>query len=109
MAFRCSTRFDVGARLGELDRLSVRAPPVDVALAGVVGREHELLAAVLVEEILQIPRAVADVDLRVVEVVGVERAAVRANRDPSAVAGVICISPIAPDDDFASLRNFDSW
>ena len=28
---------------------------------------------------------------------------------PCAVEGVICIRPIAPDDDFADLSNFDSW
>ena len=44
---------DVRPRLGELDRLAVRAPPVDVPLAGVVGGEHEPLAAVLVEQVVR--------------------------------------------------------
>ena len=28
---------------------------------------------------------------------------------PRAVDGVSCIRPIAPDDDFALVSNFDSW
>ena len=40
---------DVGPGLGELDLLPRRAPAVDVALAGVVGGERELLVVVLAQ------------------------------------------------------------
>src|ERR671923_1394924 len=63
---------DVGARLGEGDSLALAAPGVDVSLARVVRRERRPLVAVLVEEMAQVPRAVADVDLRLVEVVDAE-------------------------------------
>src|SRR4029079_17602444 len=43
----------VGARLRELDRLAVGAPAIDVPLPCVVRREHELLAAVLPEEVVE--------------------------------------------------------
>jgi len=47
----------------------------------VVRSEHEALTAVLVEEVLQVPRAVADVDLGVVEILRVERVTVGADSD----------------------------
>ena len=93
---------DVRARLGELDLLAVRAPAVDVPLAGVVRGEDEPLAVVLLEEVVEVPRAVADVDRRrrrgrcVWKALPPVRIAM-----PCAVAGVSCIRPIAPDDDFA--------
>src|SRR5581483_6535520 len=71
----------VRGRLRELDRLALRPPRIDVALAGVVRGEHEPLAAVLAEEVLEVPRAVADVDLRVVEIRRVEPRSAGADRD----------------------------
>src|SRR3954451_2540374 len=59
---------DVMPRLGERDPAALAAPEVDVVLTGVVGGEGEPLVAVLVEEVPEVPRAVADVDLGVVEV-----------------------------------------
>src|SRR5205823_2766645 len=58
----------VGARLGETDAGAAGEPPVDVVLARVVGGEGRPLVAVLVQQVAEVPRAVADVDLWVVEV-----------------------------------------
>jgi len=73
---------NVVARLGEGDPHALTQPQVDVRLAGVVGGERELLVPVPVEEMAQIPGAVADVDLRVVEIRDAEGLAAGANRDP---------------------------
>ena len=73
---------DVRPRLGELDADALAPPAVDVPLARVVGREHEPLVAVLVEEVAEVPGAVADVDLRVGQVADVEGRAAGAQRDP---------------------------
>ena len=73
---------DVVARLGELDPAPLFPPAVDVRLAGVVGGERELLVLVLVEQVAQVPGAVADVQLRVDEVALVPAAAAGAVGDP---------------------------
>src|SRR3972149_1842382 len=52
---------DVVARLGELDSPTLLAPAVDVRLACVVGGERRALLAVAIEQVPQVPRAVADV------------------------------------------------
>jgi len=56
---------DVRSCLRKLDRLSLGTPTVDVALTRVVGGKHEPLVAVLAEEVVELPGAVADVDLRI--------------------------------------------
>src|SRR4051812_14225109 len=68
--------------LGEGDPPPLAAPGVDVLLAGVVGRERGSFVAVLVEQVAQAPRAVADVDLRVVEVGDAEARASGVHGDP---------------------------
>src|SRR5438034_1433312 len=73
---------DITARLRELDALSLLQPGVDVVLPRVVGGEREALVSVLVEEVSQVPGAVADVDLRVVEVADAETGAAGVNGDP---------------------------
>src|SRR6478672_1767819 len=55
---------DVRARLRELDALTRRAPLVDVLLPRVVGSKREPLVGVFRHQVMQVPRAVADVDLR---------------------------------------------
>src|SRR5439155_20445572 len=72
---------DVVARLRELDADALRAPAVDIRLAGVVSGEGRSLVAVLVQQVTQVPAAVADVDLRVLEIGRDESAAARARRD----------------------------
>src|ERR1043165_4005218 len=73
---------DVLLRLRETDSAPARLPAVDVLLAGVVCSQREPLAPVLREQPAQVPRAVADVDLRVVEVRDDETGAARPDRDP---------------------------
>src|SRR5829696_4693628 len=58
---------DVVPCLRELDLAALLAPAVDVRLAGVVRRERQFLVVVLVEQVTEIPRAVANVQLRVDE------------------------------------------
>ena len=58
------------------------APLVDVRLAGVVRREREPLVVVLVEQVPQVPRAVAHVDLGIVEIGEDEIVAACVHRDP---------------------------
>src|SRR4029077_10898704 len=73
---------DVVARLVELDADVLALPAVDVLLAGVVGGERQLLVAVVpLEEMPEVPRTVADVDVRVREVGDAETAAARVLRD----------------------------
>src|SRR5436190_9271687 len=72
---------DVVPRLGERDPAALPAPEVDVVLAGVVGGQGEPLVSVLVEQVAEVPRAVADVDLRVVEVGDAEARPPGAQRD----------------------------
>src|SRR5438128_2253411 len=72
---------DVGAGLREPDALAERAPDVDVVLARVVRGERAPLVAVLVEQVPQVPGAVADVDLGVVQVLHPEARAAGAERD----------------------------
>ena len=59
---------DVRTRLRELDALAGAAPAVDVVLARVVGSQGVLLVAVLQQQVAEVPGAVADVDLGVVEI-----------------------------------------
>ena len=59
---------DVVARLRELDPDALLPPAVDVRLARVVGGERELLVVVLVEQVAEVPGAVADVQLRIAQV-----------------------------------------
>src|SRR5207245_863004 len=59
---------DVGPRLRERDPLPVCPPAINVFLARVVRGERGSLVAVLVQQMPQVPRAVADVDLRVIEI-----------------------------------------
>src|SRR2546423_6076051 len=73
---------DVGAGLGEGDPAPLAEPAVDVVLARVVRRERGPLVAVLVEQVPQVPGAVAHVELRLVEVVEAEARAAGADRDP---------------------------
>src|SRR5437763_15638980 len=73
---------DVVPGLGEGDPPPLGAPGVDVLLAGVVDRERGPLVAVLVEQMAQVPRAVADVDLRVVDIADSEARASGEYGDP---------------------------
>src|SRR5437868_13560126 len=73
---------DVVTRLRELDRLALRPPVVDVLLARVVGRERRALVAVLLDQMTQVPGAVADVDLRIRQVGDVGGGPARVHRDP---------------------------
>src|SRR2546430_12782788 len=59
---------DIRAGLRELHAFAFGAPGVDVLLAGVVRRECKALVSVLLEQMVEIPGAVADVDLRVVQI-----------------------------------------
>src|SRR5581483_709282 len=73
---------DVPLRLRVRDPLSLLDPAVDVPLAGVVRGEREpLVAAVEIEQVAQVPRAVADVQLGVVEVANPELRPARPRRD----------------------------
>src|SRR5947208_12332439 len=67
-AFQLLDAGDVGARLGVADAGPASEPAVDVVLARVVGGERRTLVVVLVEQVPQVPSAVANVDLGVVEV-----------------------------------------
>src|SRR4029079_6523876 len=58
-----------------------RAPAVDVLLAGVVRSEREPLVAVLRQQVMEIPGAVAHVQLRVVEIGEDELRSAGADRD----------------------------
>ena len=85
---------DVAPRLRELDPDALLAPAVDVARACVVGGERGALVAVAVEEVAEVPRAVADVDL------GRRRGRRRRTASPPvrtamprAVSGSSCIRP----------------
>src|SRR5439155_1300228 len=73
---------DVGPGLGELHVLARRAPAVDVLLARVVGGEREPLVVVLHQQMMEVPGAVANVQLRVVQVGEHELRAAGPNRDP---------------------------
>src|SRR5437868_12517486 len=73
---------DVVPRLRELDRLALRPPVVDVLLASVVRGEGRPLVAVLLDQVPQVPRSVADVELRVRQVGDAERRSARVHRDP---------------------------
>ena len=92
---------DVRARLGEL-RSAARSARQRSTLPcpALYAASTSALVAVLAEEVREVPGAVADVDLRV--------RGGRSSRNceppvrsaiPWAVAGVSCISPIAPDDE----------
>ena len=97
---------DVCARLRELDRLVLRAPAVDVLLPGVVRGERGPLVAVLVEQMAEVPGAVADVDLGLVEVRRRRTSSRRCgSRSPSPSPAASCMRPIAPVRDFASALN----
>src|SRR4029077_12962539 len=73
---------DVVACLVELDPDVLPLPAVDVVLAGVVGGKREpLVLVVAVEQVAQVPRAVADVDVRVGQVGDAETAAAGRLRD----------------------------
>src|SRR5437762_4079980 len=73
---------DIAARFRELDALALLQPGVDVVLPRVVGGEREALVAVLVEKVSQVPGAVTDVDLRVVEIADAETGAAGVDGDP---------------------------
>src|SRR5262249_36064377 len=79
--FQILDPLDVGARLCELDPDAVAPPAVDVVLAGVVGGERGALVTVLLQQVAQVPRSVADVDLRVVQVVDAERGSAGVERN----------------------------
>src|SRR5512133_638951 len=69
---------DVVPRLAELDPDVLPLPAVDVVLAGVVGREREpFVLVVAVEEVAEVPGAIADVDLGVRQVGDAEVVAAR--------------------------------
>src|SRR5829696_8043869 len=72
---------DVVAGLREGDSLPFGAPLVDVVLARVVGRQGGALVVVLVEQVPQVPGAVADVDLGIVEIGDAEPRAARVDGD----------------------------
>ncbi len=61
---------------------AVAPPAVDVPLAGVVRGQGELRVAVAVAQVVEVPRSVADVDLRVAEIGDDEAVAAGAERDP---------------------------
>ena len=73
---------DVAPRLGERDPRPVLAPAIDVPLARVVGGEHELRVLVALAQVVEVPGAVADVDLGVAQIVDDEAVAARAESDP---------------------------
>src|SRR4029077_20466710 len=72
---------DIGTRFRELDALAGAAPAVDVVLARVVRGQGVLLVAVFLEEVAEVPGAVADVDLGVVEILDSELRATRVDGD----------------------------
>src|SRR3954453_9441127 len=73
---------DIRARFGELNPLPARPPGVDVLLPRVVCGECEpLVPAVLDHQVMEVPRPVADVELRVVQVAEHELRAAGADRD----------------------------
>ena len=73
---------DVVPGLRERDPLPLGTPVIDVVLPRVVGGESGALVVVLVEQVPQVPGAVADVDLGVVEVGDAELGAPRVDGDP---------------------------
>src|SRR5262245_5715687 len=72
---------DVVARLGEDDAPPVTAPLVDVLLPRVVRGKGCSLVAVPVEQMAEVPGAVANVDLGRVQILDAEPAATCVNRD----------------------------
>jgi hypothetical protein len=73
---------DVCPGLGEGDPASLVTPAVDVPLPRVIGREGEAqIAVVVVAEVVELPRAVAHVDLGIAEVGDDELRPARADRD----------------------------
>src|SRR5579884_473078 len=68
-------------RLGELDSGVLLPPAVDVLLTRVVRRQREPFAPVLVKQMSEVPRAVANVDVRVREIGDAEARAARVLRD----------------------------
>ena len=97
---------DVVPRLREPDPAAFAAPLVDVALPRVVRGERGTLVLVAVEEVPEVPGAVADVELRVEEVGRrrIGRPPVR-TAIPRAVSGRSCMSPTAPASERASASN----
>jgi hypothetical protein len=95
---------DVRARLRELDPDAAAAPRVDVALSRVVGGERRReVVVVAVKQVAEVPRAVADVDLRVEQTTN-PWPPVRVAM-PCAVSGRSCIRPTAPASDRADASN----
>ena len=72
-ALRVLDAVHVREHVGRDDALMAADPAIDGRLAGVVGSERSPLVAVLVEQPAQVPRAVADVDVGVVEIGDGER------------------------------------
>src|SRR5205814_10130179 len=72
---------DVRSRLAEADAAAGLQPRVDVLLARVVRGEGRLLVVVLVQQMAQVPRAVADVQLGVVQIRDDELRAAGVHRD----------------------------
>ena len=79
---------DVCPRLRECNAATVRQPPVDVPLTRVIGGEREPQVTVVPPaQVVEVPRAVADVDLRVAEIRDDEPRPAGADRDALAVSG----------------------
>ncbi len=73
---------DVRPRLREGDPTALREPAVDVPLARVVGGEREpQVAVVVVAQVVEVPGAIAHVDLRIAEIGDDEPRPARAERD----------------------------
>src|SRR5262249_15060075 len=79
--FELFDAIDVTPRLGETDPATLGDPAIDVVLAGVVRSKRHLLLSVLVQQVAEIPRAVADVDLGFAEAAAPERRPPRATCD----------------------------
>src|SRR5919201_3581357 len=73
---------DIVARLGERDAFTSPVPLVDVLLPCVVRGQGRSFVLVLVQQVTQVPRAVANVDLGVVELVDPEPGAACVDSDP---------------------------
>src|SRR4029079_7207247 len=78
---------DIAPRLGELDADALLEPAVDVARAGMIRGERGELVAIAVEEVAEVPGAVADVDLGRVEVIDDEPVSSRSHCDASGRIG----------------------
>src|SRR5579859_2138475 len=79
--FRTLHAVYVASDVARSDAFPRSQPRIDPGFPRVVGRERQPFAPVLVDQLPEIPRAVADVDVRLVEVGHTEGGAAGAARD----------------------------